>query len=183
MTKMLPIIPAFGICFAGGMFLHPATVDPTMSLRLMSQMPSTGDAGYGTWKAEAEQAAIKRGNQGQDASEAKDLAAKADEIRTLIAEIDAGLRETAPQSKESGEIKQWTEMVRQDPAYKKLCATKANLDQVTGEKEKLQDMALQERKDWRTRYEAAFKAHEDAMSQNLDKLKVLRAKDPRGGGH
>ena len=182
MTKLLPIIPAFGVCFAGGMLLHPATVDRTRSVRLMSQLEPLGDAGYAAWKEAAVQSEIKRNKQPQETSAAKDLSAKAEQIRALIGEIDAGLGENVPQIKDSEENKKWAEMVRQDPAYKQICETKEKLDQVTNEKEMLKDMALQDRKDWRKRYEAALKAHEDAMSLNLEKLKVLRAKDPRGGG-
>jgi len=182
MTKLLPIIPAFGVCFAGGMLLHPAAADRAPSLRVLSQVQASGDAGYAAWKAEAEKAEIERGKLPQEASEAKELSAKADEIRELIGEIDAGLRDKGPQVKESEENRKWTEMVRQDPAYKRICETKEKLDQVTNEKEMLKDMALKERKAWRTRYEAALKAHDDAMSQNLEKLKALRAKDPRGAG-
>jgi len=182
MTKLLPIIPAFGVCFAGGMFLHPAAVDRTPSLRVLSQVQAPGDGGYAAWKEEAEKAEIERGKLPQEASEAKELSAKADEIRAIIGEIDAGLRDKAPQVEDSEENRQWTELVRQDPAYKKVCETKEKLDQVTNEKEMLKDMALKDRKEWRLRYEAALKAHEDAMSQNLQKLRALRAKDPRGAG-
>ena len=182
MTKLLPLIPAFGVCFAGGMLLRPAAVDRTQSLRILSQIELPGAAGYALWKGEAEQAEIMRGKQPQETSEAKELAAKADQIRASIAELDSWFRENDPLIKDSEESKKWTEMVRQDSSYKKVCETKEKLDQVINEKEMLKDMAWQERKEWRKRYEDALKEHNDAMSQNLEKLKALRAQDPKGGG-
>ena len=182
MTKLLPILPAFGVCFAGGMLLHPASVERRPGLRILSQVEAPGEAGYVAWKDEAEKTESKHGKQAQEAREARELAAKADEIRAILGEIDAGLRENVPQTKAAEENRKWTEMVRQDPAYKNICETKEKLDQVTNEKEMLKEMALQDRKAWRTRYEAARQAHDEAMSRNLEQLTALRAKDPKGGG-
>ena len=96
MTKLLPILPAFGVCFAGGMFLHPVPADHTRSLRVLSQLEAPGDDGYAAWKEEAEKAAARRDTQPQQSAEARDLAAKADQIRAIIGEIDTWFRETDP---------------------------------------------------------------------------------------
>jgi len=182
MTKLLPIIPAFGVCFAGGMLLRPAALDRSQGLRVLSQVEPVGDNGYAVWKAAAEQADIAPVKPPGQADEATELAAKAERIRASIAEIDSWLRDNEPRLKEREEDVKWVEMVRQDASYKKLCETKQQLDQLITEKVLLKDMAWKDRKEWRARYEEALNEHQEAMRQNLAKLQDLRAKDPRGAG-
>ena len=180
MTKLLSIIPAFGVCFAGGMLLCPVPLDRTQCRRVLSQVEPPGDGGYAAWKGDAELAATAPGNPPQAAGEAKALAAKADEIRAVIGEIESWFRDSSPLIKARDDTKQWVEMVRQDSSYKMMGGAKAKLDQVIGERAMLKDMAWKDRREWLKRYEDARKEHADAMSRNLEKLKVLRAQDPRG---
>lgn len=180
MTKLLPLIPAFGVCFAGGWLLPPAPVDRTQSLRIQSQVELVGKAGYAVWKADAEKAETARGQQLQAANEVKELAAKADQIRAIIGEITAWTRQNDPLIKNREESRKWTERVSEDSSYKKVCETKKKLEAVIGEKEKLGGMAWNDRKEWSKRYDEALKAHDEALRQSLAALEALRAQQPGG---